>query len=425
MVDGSLVEQTAFLECVLIKLKAQASVVGLGVALVVILGVYSMMGTYFDMSEVERSVKLPSVGRPVLDREILAPFLDKWSGADELRDEKAFGVIAAALKKQERSELLKRLALEVELQHLVAAPRRYVGQLIALRFDGRGEVMVRDDLLGYSQWRRISDGDLSFEIGLLESYEGGDGQSCGEFVFLGEKRGESSVYLLVAKSLYEVAVDGRYPVLQSDEVALSMLVDEMDNPALHAMARGVPSAVLSHYFAKTDGQRRTGVVEKGDYNDLMDAPERFRGQEFRFTGTLIFKRLRHMSSLELPAGMEITAEGYLLDSNRALFLFRAPTIPHEIEIDDLVTVEGYFLQRTNFLNRMGRATWAPLLVATSIKKEAPLVYGLSSKRQRGVGLGLVVLGVIGFWWLIRKKEHRRYRRKRVVGSTKEDSDFRT
>lgn len=402
----------------MIKLKAQSSVVALGVALMVILGVYSLLGRYFELAKVQRRVELPVVGRSVLGSDLLIPFRDKWTATQDSIYDLALMEIATALQNQDRSRLLKYLAFDVEVQHLLAAPRRYVGQLIALRFDDKGTKLDKETQ-GYAQWRRVVHGDVSFEVGLLNSYAGGEGQTCGEFIFLGEKRDDPTAFLLVAKSLYEVAVDGRYPVLPSDKVALSMLVDEMGDPSLQAMARGIPSEVLSHYFAKASDSKTAAIVEQGDYNALMDSPERFRGREIRFTGTLIFKRMKYLSALHLPAGMDMTQEGYLLDSSRALFLFRSPVIPREIKVGDLVTVEGHFLQRTNFLNRMGKATWAPLLVANTIKKEKPLAYGLSGRTQGEAGLIMALVAVIGFWWVMRRKEQGRRPRKRVkIGKMK-------
>jgi hypothetical protein len=101
--------------------------------------------------------------------------------------------------------------------------------------------------------------------------------------------------------------------------------------------------------------------------------------------------------------MDVVEEGYLLNSDRVLFLFRTPKIPREIKVNDIVSLEGYFLQRINFLNRMNRATWAPLILASELKRVEEPSYGMTETESVGVTGLLSVLGVVGLWLLVRKK----------------------
>jgi hypothetical protein len=302
-----------------------------------------------------------------------------------------------------REDFLNHLALDIEVEHLVAAPRRYAGQVIPVNFDAEGEVLAKE-VVGYEEWRSIPMGDVRLEVGLLSAYDGVVGPVYAEIVFLGKKQNAEGVYLAVAKGLHSLPKDRRYPALPSDEIALSMVVDEMENPTLHAMTRGVSAQVVSHFFAKmNDAEALAEPADVVRYTDLMETPNRYRGEKVKFTGTLIFKKRNRMTSLGLPPGMDVVEEGYLLNSDRVLFLFRTPKIPREIKVNDIVSLEGYFLQRINFLNRMNRATWAPLILASELKRVEEPSYGMTETESVGVTGLLSVLGVVGLWLLVRKK----------------------
>jgi type II secretory pathway component PulM len=83
-------------------------------------------------------------------------------------------------------------------------------------------------------------------------------------------------------------------------------------------------------------------------------------------------------------------------------VFRTPKIPAHLDLKDIITVKGYFLQRFNFLNRMNRATWAPLLVATSVEKVKEQEYGLTPVEQRWI-FSILALLILGFIWLVMRK----------------------
>ena len=200
-----------------------------------------------------------------------------------------------------------------------------------------------------------------------------------------------------------IAPSGPAASLDSDQLAFGLIVDDMSTRKLQKMTRDVSAQAFSHFLAKVqkgDAEELTPMDVK--YSQLMDSPDLYRGKMVEFTGTLIFKKRNRLTSQGLPPGMDVYEEGYLLNSNQVLYVFRAPKIPAHLELKDIITVKGYFLQRFNFLNRMGRAAWGPLLVASSIEKVKEQDYGMTLVEQRWIFLILAIM-LLAFAWLAMRR----------------------
>jgi hypothetical protein len=216
---------------------------------------------------------------------------------------------------------------------------------------------------------------------------------------------EEEVWLAVALELHELPEKMEYPRLDSDALAFDLIVDDMSSRKMQKMTREVSGQAFSHFMAKVQSDKllaEAPKIKEVRYTQLMEAPDAYRGQKVSFTGSLIFKKRNRLTSQGLPPGLDVYEEGYLLNSNRILYVFRTDKIPQDIQLKDVVTVEGYFLQRFNFLNRMDKATWAPLLVASKVAKAEEKEFGMTAVEKRVIMSFLLVVGVLFLWLVLRK-----------------------
>jgi len=113
----------------------------------------------------------------------------------------------------------------------------------------------------------------------------------------------------------------------------------------------------------------------------------------------------------LPPGRDFYDEGYLLDSDHLPVVFRIPDLPKDFQVNDILGVEGYFIQRYNFKNRMNEATWTPMVVAGKVWKIKAPSYGLTTSEQWWAGGAMVLL--LGFFVFVALRPKKPARRLRV------------
>jgi hypothetical protein len=385
------------------KFKAKSPLMGLLMALVIMLGLYMMMERLMQTSQVQLEEPLPEVTTSFFSDDELAIFKDKWSEQNEEGLQLAHEKIAKALQEKKREHFYGTLAIHLEQDDLRRAPHRFIGQMVPVYFDDAGE--FDENLSSEFLWRTMSWKGQKVKMMLMNPYVGDERKpTYAEMFFLGERsEGGETVWRGVALDLYELPESRHYPSLDSDQLAFGLIVDDMSTRKLQKMTRDVSAQAFSHFLAKVqkgDAEELTPMDVK--YSQLMDSPDLYRGKMVEFTGTLIFKKRNRLTSQGLPPGMDVYEEGYLLNSNQVLYVFRAPKIPAHLELKDIITVKGYFLQRFNFLNRMGRAAWGPLLVASSIEKVKEQDYGMTLVEQRWIFLILAIM-LLAFAWLAMRR----------------------
>ncbi|MBF0198875.1 MAG: hypothetical protein HQL32_14255, partial [Planctomycetes bacterium] len=125
------------------------------------------------------------------------------------------------------------------------------------------------------------------------------------------------------------------------------------------------------------------------------SPDRYRGKVVEFTGSLKFYERRKIPGKSVAPGMDFYYQCYLLDSNQIEYVFRTRDLPEEVKVNDIVHIKGYFLQRYNFLNRLNRTTWVPLIVVGDVEVMAEKSYGLTTNESRVViALAVLFIGLI-------------------------------
>ena len=390
----------------MLVLKSKNSITGLLVALVLLVGIYMAMDKMVQQSKVDKTVELPEPGRSILSDDLLTPFRDKWSSQDTAKASEALAKIGHRLQELRRSDFEGYLAVNIDLAMAEAAPLRYLGQALPLTFSNAGNVAMENSD-GFGQFRTVTSEGRTFRIALVQNYAGNVlAPVYAEVILLGVKKTVNSPSPLiegVALEFFELPKDGKYPQMASDALALSLVVDDMSSPELQKLTRSVSSQVMSHFFAKAQtGEMDKMPMVKASYSNLMETPDRFRAQKVEFTGTLIFTKKNRLKDESIPPGMDMYEEGILLNSDSISYVFRAPKIPSHLKIKDIVRVEGTFLQRYNYLNRLGRATWTPLILASKIEKiEEPKVV-MTSVEKNGV-LTILILCAVAFLWIIFRK----------------------
>ena len=381
---------------------------GFLVALAFMVALFVMMERLMQTSQVQLEEPLPEVTRSFFSDEDLAFFKDKWSDKSQGDLRSAHEKLAAALKGKTREDFYGTLAIHLEREHLRRAPHRFVGQMVPVYFDDAG--MFEEDLSSEYLWRTMKWNGQKVKLMLVNPYIGDEKKpTYAEMFFLGVSiEGGEEVWRGLALELYELPEDLHYPSLASDQLAFDLIVDDMSSSKLQKMTREVSALAFSHFLAKVQ-KGKTNEVSPMEvkYSQLMASPDLYRGKLVEFTGSLIFKKRNRLTSQGLPAGMDVYEEGYLLNSNQVLYVFRAPKIPAYLNLKDIVTVKGYFLQRFNFLNRMDRATWAPLLVASNIEKVKEKDYDLTANEQRWLISILALLGLAFVWLVMRKPKNQK------------------
>lgn len=388
----------------LFSTKKQNSVVLLLGLCAVMMMIFTMLQNLVQQPQKDRLSILPERGRVFNDEQDLAPFAEKTETKQLVDLLPNLKTIAQSFLLKERLELLDHLSLELEWQSIDMAPYRYIGSMMPTFVMESGRELEKE--LG---------GVVEFQLGAKKLWvyfskkpELKDGTAYMDMIFLGEVSVEGQKgYVGVAPELHALPEQGLYPKMTSDEVALNEVVDDMENKALQLEARKVSSLALQHYFGKVQRKEFEGQdLMKAGYLDLMQQPERFRGGLVSFKGSLIHLERKVLPYGNVPAGMEFYYQGYLLDSNRIQYLFRAIKMP-KVEIGKIIEVEGYFLQRYNFLNRQNRATWVPLLVATKVEILNEHGIEMSATERNGLlSFGLVIF-VILIWALFRTNRIRK------------------
>ena len=341
---------------------------------------------------------LPERGNVWNDEVDLAPFMDKTNKKDLLSLKQGLRGVGDSFLLKKREDLFKYLSLDLDWNDLKKLPYRYIGSLMPTKVKGKG-VSLEGELEGVVEFQL--DGEPLW-VYFQQIPDLGEDSSYMDLIFLGSATHQGkSGWIGVAKESFELPGSGLYEKMESDSIALNEIVDDMENKSLQAEVRRVSFLALEHYFAKVQGKEFVGKeLLKAGYMNLMQQPERFRGGLVSFTGSLIHVERKMFPKGEVPVGMEFYYQGYLLNSDRILYLFRSLEKP-DVELQKVLTVEGYFLQRYNFLNRQNRATWVPLLIATKLIPESEKGLVLSGTERNGViTIGLVVFLVL-LWGLFR------------------------
>lgn len=404
----------------MLKLKSKNPIVGLFASLALMCALFMMLEGLRSKAPEAVVEEMPEPVVSFLSEESLAPFKDRWSQSGDAQLMQAYGGVVSQLKNLQRRDLFGSLAVQIEAEHLEKMPQKYIGQLVALKFENAGEFLA--DKSEEYLWRRLRYGDREIEVLLLSPYTGREDRPVYmEFFFLGESssgatQGEaganiqgagSAVWRAVALELHELPEGMLYPHFDRDELAFDLIVDDMSSRKMQKMTREVSALAFSHFMAQVQlskgpqgwGERKFVDV---NYSELMSGPEKYRGQLIEFTGTLIFKKKNRLTNQGLPPGLDVYEEGYVLDSDRILYVFRMPEIPRDIQLKDVIRVRGIFMQRFNFLNRMNKATWAPLMVASECRKLEEKKFGFTASENRMMLTLLLILG-LGFTWLVLRK----------------------
>jgi hypothetical protein len=390
----------------MLSFKTKSPITGSLVALAFLVGLYLTMENILQQSQVETAPELPEAGRSILAPELLAPFADKWSTQDPAKSQEALAKIGHDLQTLTRRDFEGYLAVNLGVEQLEASLLRYVGQALPLKFESAGQALGSGGD-GFAETRKMSLQGRDFTVHFVKAYSGNLESPCyAEVIFLGMTNSANATvknFLGAALELHELPMNGQYPRLESDAMALNLIVDDMKTPRLQEMTRNVSPQAMSHFFSKIQaGECEKMPLIDTNYTQLMETPERFRAQKVSFTGTLIFKKKNRLHSENVPPGMDIYEEGFLLNSDQISYVFRAPQIPPHIRIKDIVHIEGYFLQRYNYLNRLNRATWTPLILASKIEKEEEKKISLTDVEKTGVFSVLGILG-LGFVWIVMRK----------------------
>lgn len=302
---------------------------------------------------------------------------------------------------RKREELFNYLSLDLNWKHLKKMPYRYIGSLMPTSVKSQGRVLegefedvIEFDHEGQKLWVYFQ--EMPEEIA---------DSVYMDLIFLGQVKHQGRQgWVGVAKQLFDLPNQGLYEMMATDKIALNEVVDEMENKALQEETRRVSSLALKHFFGKVQRKDHEGKeLMQAGYIDLMQQPERYRGGLVSFTGTLIHLERKMFPKGQVAPGMEFYYQGYLLNSDQILYLFRSLEMP-KVELKAVLNVNGYFLQRYNFLNRQNRATWVPLLVATSVEKEKERGVDMSEGEKKTFGTVVLLIFVVLTWLLFRSNK---------------------
>lgn len=395
-------------------------------ALLMSAGVVVMM--YFMMEQLMRQGGLPEgdvlpePGPAMVEEKALMPFRNKWESSGNLM-EHGFRDLTAWFDGKSREQLLGSLRTGIDKKHLFQAPSRYIGRWIPLELPGECEELERKT--GGLMWQKykLEEGFLS--LGLIEPNLNLDRSPIyTEVLFLGPVSGSSGEVMAIAPRVFELEVKGEYPMMSDDRVALMEVVDDFSNPGksksgrnLHSLNRRISPRVLSHYFGKIKrGDHLKEEIVDMPYGELMESPDVFRGRWGRFSGRLLFRQRRLLGSQGLPPGKDFYDEAYLLDSDRLPVVFRIPELSREFKVNDIIEIEGYFIQRYNFKNRLNEATWTPMVVAGKVTELGERKFGLTSAEKWGVAAVTGLFLSFFLWVTMRQaKPQRKLRVKRGRG----------
>ena len=360
---------------------------------------------------------LPESGPALVPEAMLAPFGNKWESSGNVIDQ---GLIE--LKKwfevRSREQMLGSLRAGIEIEHLFRAPSKYVGRWVPIRLPGECEEIQEKS--GGLMWQSYELEGGRLRLGLIEPNFNLDRRPVyAEILFLGPTPGGKGEIMALAPRVFELEKEGEYQMMSDDRVALLEVVDDFANPGkssagrnLHSLNRKISPRVLSHYFGKIKrGDHLKEEVMAMPYGELMESPDVFRGRWGKFKGRLLFRQRRLLGGQGLPPGKDFYDEAYLLDSDRLPVVFRMPNLSREFKVNEIVAIEGYFIQRYSFKNRLNEATWTPMVVAGKVVKEMEKEFGLTSNEEIGV-IGVTCL-FIGFFLFVTLRPQRPSRRLRV------------
>ena len=225
-----------------------------------------------------------------------------------------------------------------------------------------------------------------------------------DLFYLGKVKGKNgSQHHGIAHRLYLLPDKGVLPKERSDEAAFEKIVDEYSLPF---ETRRISSDAFQHFLSKvqTEDHRKIEPLKGVGYAQLMDSPNRYRGKVVEVTGSLIHYVKRRLSGAHIKPGMEFYYECYLLDSDRLEYIVRSFDIPQDVKPRDIFHAKGYFMQRTNFHNRMNKVTWAPLIIAMDLEVRTEKPFGISSAERIALILILSVLILIFIVLVFLKKK---------------------
>lgn len=353
-----------------------------------------VMGMQAFMIQPEE-IKLPERGNVWNAEEELQTFSKKSLKRPLEQLYPAMKELSGSFMLKEREEFLKFISLEVDWNVLKKMPYEYIGIMIPFSTTNPGK-SLGEAMVGM---REFSHEGQPVWVYFQKPIDLIEGPVYTDLIFLGpaEHNGRKG-WVGVAAQLYEFPENGLFPKMKSDEVALNEVFDDMN---FQLETRKVSTLALKHYFGKV--QRKEYEKEPLNsgvgFTELMDQPDRYRGHLVDFTGSLIHLEKRMLPSNELRPGMEFYYQGYLLNANKAYYIFRSLQKP-AVEVNQVMNIKGYFLQRYSYENRFKRAIWGPLLVAATTSPEADAV-GLSSGERNGVITFIMVLFVVLIWVFFR------------------------
>ncbi|MBF0243710.1 MAG: hypothetical protein HQL31_00365 [Planctomycetes bacterium] len=371
----------------------------IGLALLVLL--WRMMESLYNMPDPSSEAKgavLRDPGRSYFDEERLKPFVaskyEKASAFPEIRGE--VEKLTEELADTNRDKLARFIEVDFGWEEVVSNPRRYSGIMMPM-YTNEVELAGNGESKAFS-WLSFKDGVGREFLGCVQlvNRSGLDGHSFYmDFIYLGswEEEGKS-FHVGIAKELYELPGNGMYPVMASDELALADIIDDFSSE-LAEEASHVPGLILSHFFGRLQrGAFQDQAVMKGvGYGELMQTPDRYRSKTVEFVGRLVYLVRRKMSGMAIVPGMEYYYEGILLNSDRQTFAFRALDVSG-IKLKQIVCLEGIFLQRYNYVNRLNKRVWVPLVIATKLSPQIQVSMELSRDWKIAIAVGLALLAVL-------------------------------
>ncbi len=354
---------------------------------------YMSLGTMTSFQGTEEDLQpVFERGNIFLPAEGVAPFRDKYKKDKDIKAYKgAISKNREVLEGAIRKEYMGFASLNAKWEDAFKAPIQYSGVLMPVR---ALEVVDVSDAWGYD-WSvvrvRLEAGevfvhlvDYPEEIVKEEVY-------FLDLFYLGKiKSKEGSRHHGVAHRLYLLPDKGILPKERSDEAAFEKIVDEYNLPF---ETRKISSDAFQHFLSKvqTENHQDMEPLEGVGYAELMDSPNRYRGKIVEVAGSLIHYVRRRLSGAHIKPGMEFYYECYLLDSDRLEYIVRSFELPIDVKPRDIFHAKGYFMQRTNFHNRMNKITWAPLIVATDLKVHVEKPYGISSAERTAL---LLILSIV-------------------------------
>ena len=382
-------------------LKSKNPLVSLLMGLIVIAMMYFMLDNMQQVMNVGEEEEVFDVGESFLSKSILEPFKNKWEGERTIEGLKVnFELMMGVVAESERGSYAGYLAHQVRWPKVFSSSDRYIGTLMPTYAEGYAPVKGIDQRSGWAWVELTIEGvALSVLVGDDLPEINSDDQVYLDLFYLGELKNKEGVlqHVGIARKMYALPRGGRYPRMKSDAIALNEVVDDFKLPE---ETRIVSTYAFHHYLAKIqDGEDRTEEFQKGvGYRELMESPDRYRGKVVAFTGSLMFYQRRKMAGNLVTPGMDFFYQCYLLDSNRIEYIVRTLSLPEGVKLRDIVQVKGYFLQRINFLNRMDRATWVPLLISGDMTIQKEKEFGLSGTESRVI-LPIIVVGLLLFCYL--------------------------